>query len=142
LEQLHSLTNVILFSQDENAYLYANKYPHKGIYELYVMKNILYWVNSDWYVKLNGRYSLLPHFNINDLTREFPVFSRQDLVIYSFPYDKLELFKTLYRKLYLIIQHTDESLESLFFQNLGIYEELYTLNIIGRDAIESFDRIL
>lgn len=154
LEELHYHTNVILFCKDEHGFLYANKHPNKSIYEIYVMREMLNWVKSDWYFKFGGRYSLLKYFDITQFQKDLPVvktidapytFGKQDIIeciMYSFPNGKKEHFKKIYDIIMNVVQTTSEGIETLLFKHIGSFERADMLNVFGRDAIESFDRIV
>lgn len=133
LEQLYKLTNVILFCEDIDGFLLAN--TNRKIYESYVMNHMISFVNSDWYIKLTGRYSLLPYFKMNDiLCGDLPVFPASNTIIYSIPFSKLNTLKQVYRKMILQDENDIKS-------NMVEYNEVNIVNIIGKDAINSHDII-
>jgi hypothetical protein len=146
---------IILFSKDYHGNHYANEHANKSIYEIYVLQEMLNLkIHSKWYFKFGGRYQLLPHFNLPQFLQDKPVyktidasytFGKQNIIeciLYSFPKSYREKYIEIYKDIMERVQNTSEGIETLLYKNSPEFETVDILGIIGKDAIEAFDRIV
>lgn len=148
-------TYIILFSKDYHGNHYANEHANKSIYEIYVLQEMLKLpIQSDWYFKFGGRYRLLEHFNLPQFLRDKPVyktidasytFGKQNIIeciLYSFPKSYRQKYIDIYKDIMERVQNTSEGIETLLYKNSPEFHTVDILGIIGKDAIEAFDRIV
>lgn len=154
LRQINLINSkIVLFSKDSKAHHYANEHSNKSIYEIYVMNKMLHILPyCKWYFKFGGRYRLSTNFKLSAFTRNKPVYKIIDAehafgkktivecILYSFPNNRSQEYKDIYNKIILNAQLSSDAIETLLYDNSTDFYTVDSLRVVGKDAIEGFER--
>lgn len=154
MKLIHNYSYIVLFANDQLGNFYANVHWNKSSYEIYVLQQLYPLVNAEWIFKFGGRYHLSKNFNIKSFQKNKPVFkiidkeytyAHKDIiecVLYSIPNSFKETYIQIFNNLLQITNSKKEAIENLLLEHSKDFYQIEHLNVIGKDAIESFNRII
>jgi hypothetical protein len=154
MKRLSKYSYVVLFATDNLGSFYANVHWNKSSYEIYVLRKLYPLVDGEWIFKFGGRYHLSGEFNVDVFQRDKPVFkvidkkytySNTDIiecVLYSIPKSFKQKYLDVFTKILEVTDRSGDSIENLLLEHSDDFYTVEHLYIIGKDAIESFNRLI